>query len=113
MTEPVRLPLSLVDGLSPHTALGVVVARGVTPTAPSATLDQAIDELVEVRQRADFPPAELKAGVRALLRFGGYKPSGRGKPASEYIAGAARKGLRCGGDTKCGQSCLRARGPAW
>ncbi len=27
-----------------------------------------------------------------MLRFGGYKPTGRGKPASEYLAGAVEKG---------------------
>ncbi len=92
MTPTAGPPLTLTGGLSPQTALGVVVARGISLTAATSTLDTAIDELVQVRQRGDFPPAELKAGVRALLRFGGYKPSGRGKPASEYLAGAARKG---------------------
>lgn len=28
---------------------------------------------------------ELRAAVRDLLRHGGYKPTGRGKPASEYL----------------------------
>lgn len=31
---------------------------------------------------------EVKTAIRALLRHGGYKPSGRGKPASEYLAQA-------------------------
>ncbi|HVK77820.1 MAG TPA: phenylalanine--tRNA ligase beta subunit-related protein [Kofleriaceae bacterium] len=34
----------------------------------------------------------VRAAVRALLRHGGYKPSGRGKPASEYLAQAAAEG---------------------
>ena len=44
------------------------------------------------------PPAgwtvddEVRGAVRALLRHGGYKPSGRGKPASEYLAAAAAEG---------------------
>jgi DNA/RNA-binding domain of Phe-tRNA-synthetase-like protein len=43
------------------------------------------------------PPAlavteDVKAAVRALLRHGGYKPSGRGKPASEYLAQAVTEG---------------------
>lgn len=33
-----------------------------------------------------------RAAVRALLRHGGYKPSGRGKPASEYLAAAHTEG---------------------
>lgn len=49
---------------------------------------------------ADAPvPRELTApddgvrnAVRALLRHGGFKPSGRGKPASEYLAQAMAEG---------------------
>jgi DNA/RNA-binding domain of Phe-tRNA-synthetase-like protein len=35
---------------------------------------------------------ELRAAVRDLLRHGGYKPTGRGKPASEYLVRAAEEG---------------------
>jgi len=35
---------------------------------------------------------ELRKAVRDLLRHGGYKPSGRGKPASEYLVRAASEG---------------------
>lgn len=35
---------------------------------------------------------ELRAAVRDLLRHGGYKPTGRGKPSSEYLARAAGDG---------------------
>lgn len=34
----------------------------------------------------------LRAAVRDLLRWGGYKPTGRGKPASEYLVRAAGEG---------------------
>lgn len=34
----------------------------------------------------------LRAAVRDMLRQGGYKPTGRGKPASEYLARAAGEG---------------------
>jgi DNA/RNA-binding domain of Phe-tRNA-synthetase-like protein len=34
----------------------------------------------------------VRKAVRDLLRFGGYKPTGRGKPASEYLIGAAAAG---------------------
>lgn len=33
-----------------------------------------------------------RAGVRDMLRAGGYKPTGRGKPASEYLVRAATEG---------------------
>jgi DNA/RNA-binding domain of Phe-tRNA-synthetase-like protein len=36
----------------------------------------------------------LRAAVRAMLRHGGYRPTGRGKPSSEYLArAAAEEGL--------------------
>ena len=35
------------------------------------------------------PDASVKGAARDLLRHGGYKPTGRGKPASEYLARAA------------------------
>lgn len=34
----------------------------------------------------------VRAAVRDLLRHGGYKPTGRGKPASEYLIRAAAEG---------------------
>ena len=34
----------------------------------------------------------VRKAVRDLLRHGGYKPTGRGKPASEYLMGAAAGG---------------------
>jgi DNA/RNA-binding domain of Phe-tRNA-synthetase-like protein len=34
----------------------------------------------------------VRAAVRDLLRQGGYKPTGRGKPASEYLVRAAGEG---------------------
>ena len=35
---------------------------------------------------------EVRAAVRDLLRAGGYKPTGRGKPASEYLIRAVGEG---------------------
>ena len=39
-------------------------------------------------QRGD----ELRRAVRDMLRHGGYKPTGRGKPASEYLVREAQAG---------------------
>lgn len=38
------------------------------------------------------PSEEVRQAVRSLLRHGGYKPTGRGKPASEYLQRAAGEG---------------------
>lgn len=35
---------------------------------------------------------QVRVAVRDLLRHGGYKPTGRGKPASEYLVRAAEQG---------------------
>jgi DNA/RNA-binding domain of Phe-tRNA-synthetase-like protein len=35
---------------------------------------------------------DVRSAVRDLLRHGGYKPTGRGKPASEYLVRAAGEG---------------------
>jgi DNA/RNA-binding domain of Phe-tRNA-synthetase-like protein len=35
---------------------------------------------------------EVRAAVRDLLRYGGFKPTGRSKPASEYLLRAAGEG---------------------
>jgi DNA/RNA-binding domain of Phe-tRNA-synthetase-like protein len=35
---------------------------------------------------------EVRVAVRDMLRHGGYKPTGRGKPASEYLVRAAGEG---------------------
>jgi DNA/RNA-binding domain of Phe-tRNA-synthetase-like protein len=38
----------------------------------------------------------LRQAVRGMLRAGGYKPTGRGKPASEYLLRAAEEGSLTG-----------------
>ena len=55
-------------------ALGELASVPTIQTAPLATSD------------------EIKKHVRDLLRQGGYKPTGRGKPSSEYLLGVAAEG---------------------
>jgi len=45
----------------------------------------------EIHSNADLYET-VKSAVRDLLRHGGYKPPGRGKPASEYLVKAATTG---------------------
>ena len=75
------------------------------PRQPDADLQPAFrsclaqePELVERTQAAAqharhdpsaFPEA-TRAAIRDVLRVGGYRPSGSGKPASEFLHGAAR-----------------------
>lgn len=55
-------------------------------TTPAEDLDPS--------EPSPFPPldADAKDLVRALLRVGGFKPSGRSKPCNEYIRAAVDKG---------------------
>ena len=62
-------------------------ALGDTPSPP--WLQQAL------RPDAPAPVAgseALRTAVRDLLRVHGYRPTGRGKPSSEYLVGAAADG---------------------
>ncbi|MHB8872117.1 MAG: phenylalanine--tRNA ligase beta subunit-related protein, partial [Myxococcaceae bacterium] len=49
--------------------------------------------LLSLRAQAPLSSDDaVRAAVRDLLRHGGYKPTGRGKPASEYLVRAAGEG---------------------
>jgi DNA/RNA-binding domain of Phe-tRNA-synthetase-like protein len=66
-----ELPRPLGELPSPEWLLGLLAAEAAAPLAPSEA---------------------IRKHVRDLLRHGGYKPTGRGKPASEYLGQAAAQG---------------------
>lgn len=70
----------------------VAVATDVVVRPSSDSLRAQLEALIEERKASEFPTQEIKDAVRNLLKSGGYKPSGRNKPASEYLAQAAREG---------------------
>lgn len=85
------VPVQVVNRLQDHGLLAaVVVARGVVVEQTSDTLKGLLQQLVSERKGQEFP-ATVKDAVRNLLKSGGFKPSGRNKPASEYLAQAARE----------------------
>lgn len=57
---------------------------------PAALL--ALSPRPEVAAGVPTPDDAVRAAVRDLLRAGGFKPTGRSKPASEYLLGAATTG---------------------
>lgn len=69
----------------------VVVAHGVVVEPTSDNLKSLLEQLVGERKGQEFPTPQVKEAVRNLLKGGGFKPSGRNKPASEYLAQAARE----------------------
>jgi len=80
--------------VDPHPLLDPVV---FTATFPSPLSASPSPEWLVALLKLDAP-APLRAddavrgAVRDLLRHGGYKPTGRGKPASEYLVRAAGDG---------------------
>lgn len=98
MSEPGRQGIA-GDGLSvgwglehPDLLVGVIVAEGINVGPSDEPLRAAIAALTEERAAAPWPPDALRVGIRRLLRLGGFKASGRSKPASEYLAAAAGRG---------------------
>ena len=54
----------------------------------------ALEERLSLEASAPIERSEeLRMAVRNLLRHEGYKPTGRGKPASEYLVKAGEKGI--------------------
>lgn len=56
--------------------------------SPQAVLDGLSLDAPALLSSSD----EVRKQVRQMLRFHGYKPSGRGKPASEYLLNSAAEG---------------------
>ncbi len=56
---------------------------GATPTPPEIFALLSLDAAAPMASRD-----EVREAVRQLLRHGGFKPSGRSKPASEYLVKA-------------------------
>lgn len=72
--------------------LGLVRAEGVR-AAPSDL--ELLAQMQRVEERLREEPTRfsesVRASIRDLLRVGGYKPTGRGKPASELLLALALK----------------------
>jgi len=87
MTTPVR-----IETENPDLVAGIVEARGLRIADAPPKLVAGIDLLLEKRAESGFPPDDLRKAIRDLFRFGGFKPTGRSKPASEYLARTAEGG---------------------
>lgn len=83
--------MSLSISIDPHPHLGAhaFTARFDAPLGSIPSPDWLL-ELLKLDAAAPVERSEETRGrVRDLLRHGGYKPTGRGKPASEYLLRAA------------------------
>jgi DNA/RNA-binding domain of Phe-tRNA-synthetase-like protein len=80
--------------VDPHPQLRIAAFVTALP-APLAELPTPASMLELLRLDAAAPVSRdeaVRGAVRDLLRHGGYKPTGRGKPASEYLLRAAGEG---------------------
>lgn len=80
--------------LAPHPTLDAVSFVTRFPR-PLGALEPPASLAALLRPGALAPLASddgVRKAVRELLRHGGYKPTGRGKPSSEYLLGAVAEG---------------------
>jgi len=76
----------------PGIVAGAVRLCGLRVGPAPEELKKRIEEKCELMKASGLPDEPSRSAVRAMLRFGKYKPSGRGKPASEYLVESAREG---------------------
>ena len=75
----------LLDPACFSVGLGGPLSDHPSPDWPLALLSLEADAPLERSE-------EVRVATRDLLRHGGYKPTGRGKPASEYLVRAVGEG---------------------
>ncbi len=79
--------MSLAVSVAPHAVLevGAFVSRFARPLGEVVVPDEVARDLSTWPSTSMSPTDATRAAVRDLLRAGGFKPSGRSKPASEYL----------------------------
>ena len=86
------MPLTIRVVPHPLLEIGAFTTQLAAPLASIRTPD-AIRALAMPGATAPLAPSDaIKTAVRDLLRHGGFKPSGRSKPASEYLTAAVADG---------------------
>jgi hypothetical protein len=82
------------SGLGRSVRAALVVGLHLPDCCKTASEPAYISALLSrVRSAGEtFIPPARKAAVRGMLRFGKYRPTGRGKPSSEYLLQAALDG---------------------
>ncbi len=81
--------------LAPCPVLPALVwAEGIaSPTASQEHAGPIAEAVAQARDTGEaYVPPEVRSRVRNMLRHGRYKPTGRGKPASEFLLRAALGG---------------------
>jgi DNA/RNA-binding domain of Phe-tRNA-synthetase-like protein len=87
--------MSITIQVEPHELFlpAAFECRFAQPLSSNETPDLAV-ALLERREKAPLESSEeVRTAVRSLLRSGGFKASGRSKPASEFLQKAAEEGI--------------------
>ena len=79
--------------VAPYPTLALAAFTTTFPRAIGTVDADPIADRLQLDAEAPVSRSDdVKAAVRDLFRHRGYKPTGRGKPASEYLVGAAVSG---------------------
>ncbi len=84
--------LEIDASLDPCPAVfGLIWAQGIRPPAPTSVAPSFLQHLLDAALETGetYVPLDVRQRVRRMLRYGKYKPSGRSKPASEFLLRAA------------------------
>lgn len=88
------IAFKLLDPI-PSFCAGIVEARGLKIQPSTATIKRYCERVTASVVQYGMVGGELRLrAIRDLLRTGGYKPAGRGKPAQEYLLRTAHKDAR-------------------
>lgn len=82
-------------GLEPRSVRAALIWGLGMPGCPeTVSAPTYLSELLKrvITAGEGFFSSARKAAVRNMIRFGSYKPSGRGKPSSEYLLSSALEG---------------------
>lgn len=74
--------------------IGFIYATQVRPNEPLVVLETNLSKTLAKRSHTELEPVEdsLRIAARDMLRYHSYKPTGRAKPASEYLLRTAKEG---------------------
>jgi len=87
------MDLTFENKLDAPVIIGIVTARNISINEPLPEMERRLEEVLEQRKNELSETEDaFRRASRDMLRNGSYKPTGRGKPASEYLLKTARKG---------------------
>ncbi|TNE73439.1 hypothetical protein EP331_04475 [bacterium] len=74
--------------------IGCIHAENLEVQKPNETLESRLAEILSLRSGSELSASEdsIRMQARDMLRYQSYKPTGRAKPASEYLLRTAQEG---------------------